>query len=445
MIGVKIYLCGLMKKEFLKTYLSSEGGVTIIDVAIFMIVLGLIAAPLLREYGIYKAEKNQAQTGVSMAILKTAIDNYYFDNNQYPCPADPLLSYGDADYGFGERNTDGTCAAANLIRVQNTYADPTYNDRDGDGNNDAILVGAIPFKDLRVHEDQSIDAWGAKFTFVMSENLTREATFANPNPGVLLEDPNGVNSIIQLEDFRNVDTDGDTIPDTIQRALAMDGDDMAHYIIISHGPDRIGAIIADNPVLPSVAGLDCTVPSVPDVSAEYAALGLGPEGNRSQIENCDFDDTIFLDDGFANSDAAGIFYFDDIVFASNDLPAQLWVPEDDIDGDVDTSFTLIGIGTDEPAFGVDVNGNLLTDGGGASAFLVCDVDGTNCFDPDELGGEGIFCDENTAMIGIADADQRCSADGFVVTGTTPRDCEAESPGSFMTGFDGSGRIMCSHD
>ena len=155
------------KKNHIKT-LKNECGFTLIDLAIATLVIGLLVAPLVTQYKNHLADKEFETVDTFFTDSKSAIDQYYFTNEKYPCPADPALGPNDANYGVADC-TNPPLAGSGIQAIVDAGVD-----NDGAGGDDIILKGAIPFKDLLMKVEDTLDPYGNKFNYAVSYNLTPE-------------------------------------------------------------------------------------------------------------------------------------------------------------------------------------------------------------------------------------------------------------------------------
>lgn len=130
---------------------KSQQGVTLIDMSIIILVLGLLSTTLIQEYVKYYKEKSYRETDAKLQIiLRDAIENYYIENGHYPCPANPSLTQGDEYYGKEIINCAVTAPSAH-----------------------SFVKGDIPFVDLGISSKDALDGWSNKFVYVVSKNLTQ--------------------------------------------------------------------------------------------------------------------------------------------------------------------------------------------------------------------------------------------------------------------------------
>ncbi|MGB4106493.1 MAG: type II secretion system protein [Alphaproteobacteria bacterium] len=185
----------------MKKLLNDQSGMTLIDVAIAMVILGLIAVPMIGQYREWKYEKEKGTTTGNYAAINKAIADYYFENNIYPCPADPTLGPGDLTYG------DSDCAAAAVP------------------GSPGVLIGAVPLATLKIPVETNLDGWSNKITYAVTTAMTDTVTWLPATLGAL--------------------TVQGRLPSATQCGGAIGTiQSNAHYALVSHGPTGTGAFTA---------------------------------------------------------------------------------------------------------------------------------------------------------------------------------------------------------
>ncbi len=378
-----------------KRLLDDQSGMTLIDLSIFLMVIGLLTAGLIQTYQVWKYAKAKSVAEDNIGGINKAISDFYYDNFVYPCPAIQNLTPNQA--GFGVADCPGTFIAAN-----NTYS------------------GSVPFVTLKIPMEMSLDGWNNRLRYVVARPLTILPVPATPA------------TTITVQRFlpRTL-----TLP-RINCPGTMDLDRTnVHFILLSHGPKGIGAFTTGG------------------TQVEACPTGGGAPRDA---ENCDGDAT-FFDSVCARGDQEGIGYYDDIFSADDSLPSRTWVYSTAANSDptdIVTTISQVGINTMTPfgaaaTAGVDVVGNVRSDGAIISDTL-CDTDDANCFSPSLIAGPAYpqnDCAQTSGGVGMrglwggtetgdsrSGARARCQ-NSFLPA--TQRDC---SP-NYAIGFSG-GKILC---
>lgn len=356
-----------------RTLTLTQTGISLLETAIGIAVIGLIIFPLFHAYS-YKHAKKVYET--NLGTLNEALEgiNQFFvsGNSAYPCPADLSLKPGDADFGKA-----GDCANLGNIRPCNN---PTWFTNGGicktNGPN-KIIIGGLPFSSLKMQEEDSFDFWGNKLIYAVTHDQTDTTTYATNNGKIKImsiDDP----VLVAAGPPANPDRDG--IPDLVPGTYDI--------FIFSTGRNGVGGFTSTGQPLAACGG---------------AASGY-------EHENCDFDDIFFALEDPNNSDVscystvAGTGYFDDATTEQEILPVGTWYQHDKnplyVNADfVLTQATKVGIGTTTPnqhegktfpAVNLKVEGDIRAEflggkGGHIRSDKLCDdtgvTSGAHCFNP----------------------------------------------------------------
>jgi len=179
-----------------------DEGFSLIEVAIGIIILGLLIGGLFQAYNIYIIQKTEDVNYKSHDRITQALALFLQEEGRFPCPADPTLIPGDADFGKGgDVNGAGQCPDA-LV------------------NAGGVSIGTVPVWDLNIPFTQISDAYDNKLTYAVTTVLADAATY---------------------DGSRGI---------TVQTAT---GDQNAQFVVISHGPDQKGT----RPRLSASVSLPC--------------------------------------------------------------------------------------------------------------------------------------------------------------------------------------------
>ena len=392
---------------------QNNRGFTLVELSIVLLITGIITAALLQLYDTHLAAKDYNNTVDNIELTQSALYEFAGLMGRYPCPADPTLAPGDAN--FGEEN----CTCGGNIICTNVGT----RDLDNDGVNEFVMIGALPaidlldiIKDVPLSFDESNDGYDMKLTYAVTQAMTDEsADVLNP-----------VNSNLGAVEI--VDENGETILAKVNKDK--DGNDVgasAHFVLISHGSNKIGGYGIGGGHESCINGL---------TQDEQDDFNNGVETNLgAEFENCDYNDGKFAKALLST----GNEYYDDIVsFGTTDMNTiwqqSLYSPGTEIYL-YNTNAGNVGIGTDNPESKLHVDGNiraqqLQSDNG------YCDLTNQNCVEPEFLGGEGDKCPNKQAAIGIKNNKLVCVP---VFTNLIDFSCP---PGQFLTGFTNLGNTTC---
>lgn len=346
---------------------SSQAGFTLVELAIVTLIFAMVTLPLLGMYADYVKREKRKETIERINNVSSQLRIYRPSTFSYPCPADRALGRNDAMFGLEN------CAAFAALAINTCSANGgicrVQGSRDTDLptnglNDDSVLIGAVPFRTIdaitinNMGIDGSMDTWGGKLTYAVSQKNTTLAPFARNSLavgndfkyGVIAAlDENGSNTAgIGLFDLDNADADNDL-------TTGRDGD--GQFAIISHGPTNFGAYSLDG------------------------ALINACDATTIDGENCDNDFT--FRSAIGNYDAAGATFYDDIALFFRDNTGDLWGFIENPQGGATSHIRKlnagrVGVNTGTAAVTtpLDVNGSVR-----AKTSLVmelCKKDGTNC-------------------------------------------------------------------
>ncbi len=248
---------------FLK--IRDQSGFTLVEIAVVMIIGGLIIGSLASSLVIYQSTQLKKETENRLEIIQEALQQYLDINQKYPCPADVNVAPDTA--GFGTEDSGGVCTLA-----------PVPGETISVGG---VRIGSIPTRALSIPDEYAADAWGNRFKYAVTEALASPGGFVAGAGAISVVDSGGLSLL-------NIPNQG-------------------HYVVVSHGPSGLGAI-----TLQGVAGAACPGAVTPPPPAP------APAGATYDAENCN-DDTRFLRT-INFSEQAGTQFFDDfLIFQGESL------------------------------------------------------------------------------------------------------------------------------
>lgn len=225
---------------------NDTGGYTVAEMAIVLSIVSVVVGMSVSA-GVTQLEATRiGSTKSSLETVREALLVYQKKQGRYPCPADPEDIPTDLTYGI---EAAGGCASGCPIGLGLTCV--------GDA-----VIGAIPFKTLKVNPETTIDGWDRKSTYAIDKDHTTASLFDDGS--LKIRDASG-------QEITQSPVLGDAV-----------------FVLISHGEDGGGAYLADSGTqVPCVAG-------------------------HIDTSNCDNADDVFIDERLNNADVAAS-YFDDIV------------------------------------------------------------------------------------------------------------------------------------
>ncbi len=336
--------------------LNCEKGLTLIDVAIALSVIGLLMVPVLIQYNLWLKVQQKSVTEGSMAQAISMIREYAKREGRYPRPASLITTEGDADYGF---EVDDLATTTPKIC-------PDLSDGYCQSPDTLLLIGALPHAAMDMDDQFALDFWKNKIFYIVTLAKTDAATF---NPDI-------AGSVQTLRFDQPTQT---LVP----------SDSNSDLLLISGGQTGRGFYASSG----IIVGGWATVGSIPNVPC------VDPSNPEAEDENCDFDDSVFImraeellnqTDGDIVSDAEGPNFFDDYTVKLVNMDGEQWNRDDDALQFITTQSQLIGIHNDTPQTKIDVRGNVLAENNLQSEDY-CYFDGSNygsvdCFPPALIGG-----------------------------------------------------------
>jgi len=153
------------------TLLSRNDGIrafSLMELAMVVLVLGLLAAAGLRYSAARLDSDNLATTNNNLDVVEQALLNYRIAYGRLPCPApitdaENTASFGtefdNSTAGIGSGNCSFTVSGSEFTDGSNTY------------------YGAVPTKTLQLPDKYAYDAWGKKILYVIDKRITAYNAF----------------------------------------------------------------------------------------------------------------------------------------------------------------------------------------------------------------------------------------------------------------------------
>ena len=350
-----------MKKRPLSSNITpSNHGFTLFELCIVIILVGTVIAVVSTAYQNYQIEKRVQSTKEIVAQLPEKLNDYRKVHGHYPRPASLSSDRNDATYGFAQTGAfPAAGACSNGYCTQNSA-------RPGMGT---VLIGAVPFRELNLPEENSYDAYGSRLVYGVTDTLTSESTFNEAAGGISVVDENG-NDLFQ--------------PNA-----------SGHFIVFSPGKDKLGAY-----------GLNGKIVTTCPTGAAAA--------------NCNFltgaSSAIFR----TASLASGGILLDDVLAFHANTEREMWRRSTDPsnpDDLIDMSNGKVFMTSRRSVGAADAAMNILYDGsndkydgslyvrGKLQGKQFCDNDGLNCFDLTKVAK--ICSNPGEYVIGIYDGEIQC--------------------------------------
>ncbi len=245
-------------------------GFTLIEVALVVIIGGLLFGVLSSTLNIYIQKSRMNITKHKLEAIDEALQTYLDFNGKLPCVASLSAATDTAAFGVeASTNCSNDAAFGADIVEANDGVRP-------------VRIGAVPVRALNLPDDFALDGWGQRITYAVTEELADAGTYDRTKGSITLVD--GLNNTIVNN---------------------------AHYVILSSGADGFGAYSTNGtPPAGEGDGDACT----------------GDAGNLD-IENCNNDATFRRT--IVNSDGT-VNHFDDYVLFRSMSTAGPSIPQNAI-------------------------------------------------------------------------------------------------------------------
>jgi len=281
--------------------MTTSGGFSLIEMAVVLAIISIIVASGL-SFSVAKREEQRYETTQKrIEFVMRAIDDFVDEKGYIPCPADPTLSPGSANFGFGGATGDPLttvtqCNSANVVEY------------DG-ASNVSVTYGSVPVYSLNIPPEYIFDGWNRRLTYVVDEDLTYVGTALTDgyltfegdievrSPGFATSPPgNEMPITYKTADQDDVDagyTDCEgsafgagagTIGDCIKNGAAV--------AIVSHGANGFGAYGGVGGAAPAAGSKYDPVGGSDDEDENADHLGTSDDILIQSIQRGDFDDIV---------------------------------------------------------------------------------------------------------------------------------------------------------
>lgn len=396
-------------------------GFSLLEMSIIVLIIGILLTPALTLFKVGTANRDLIAAEDDLNAVSEALTEWVGRNGYYPCPARLDVNPGDPGYGvpdcrdgtgpFGfAPEVPGDCFAGICrgLGGRDTPADVET------AANDLVLIGAVPYaymaeehtvggqfvdrlRDTDLPENNTIDPWGRKITYVVTESMTRRNTFNMYNGAINVVD----------ENLRTI----------VEPASSI------HFGLISHGVNGEGAYSRNGS---TGITAPCSV-------------------NEAESNNCNQVGTLV---GALRSNTQGGTYFDDVVKFVTFGATNIWSTAP---GNGNAIFNaaggMVGIATDTPTERLDVNGDMLATITHARDFClqgapnaVDDAAGhaSQCYNPTLIAGDvpDMQCPAGQVVDQVANNRVRCVTPTVAAGNST---CPA---GQFAVAVSNLGNLRC---
>lgn len=320
---------------------SRYAGFSLLELSVVLLIISLVAAMGLGLGSNALKGADRVATQEKLAAIKKALNQFAQQNGYLPCPADRTLTPGNANYGVERRQYSGTgysgpftatfsggggsgatatlgasvtggavssvmvtaggsgytsapavnlaggggsggSASATVVNNAVAYVTvPNCNTSSGIVLNSETYIGMVPVRTLGLPDNFAGDAWNDKITYAVNWNLTDgPGSYANP----VIAGPSVHYGTVGARQFA-------TRGPAAEPGSALNN--VAAYVLVSHGPDGRGAYPVDGTAAVGTCG-----------------------STAADSENCN-DDSIFIDARYFDGTQGSTFSDDYLAWDTN--------------------------------------------------------------------------------------------------------------------------------
>lgn len=169
----------MIKEKQKKTEIEWEAGFSLIAMAVFILIGGLLLTSGFKIYDVWREYKVTADTDEKIQRIQASLQQFLSENGRYPCPA-PLDASIDSD-GYG-KEVSTNCAAGAL---------PGTFRAQGRGGR-WVRTGAIPVYTLNLPAADLYDGYNRRFIYAVTEQYAIAGQTASGDSGaIFVQDGNG--------------------------------------------------------------------------------------------------------------------------------------------------------------------------------------------------------------------------------------------------------------
>lgn len=306
-----------------------QRGYNLLQMAIAMLVIGIILGTALQSYNLYLKREAVRITDDNLKLAITELQKFKQINGRYPCPASLTDNRASITYGL-PTNCDIT--APNTVPVDSGAwgsgigIQAGMRDVDPGPANDtpSVRYGALPFKVLNLDEKQAYDGYGSKYFYVLTERMANQETLDERQGAIGIYDQDGKN----------------VLGNSSGGAAGESNIDSGVFAVFSPGVDRKGGYGNTGTISnPCVAG---------DLDSQNCTFGATARYVSAR--------KVF------SKTAPTPQYYDDTVGFFSELPDNPWaISQANPDNISDASPTGVGIATNNPVTELDIRNSWSND------------------------------------------------------------------------------------
>jgi prepilin-type N-terminal cleavage/methylation domain-containing protein len=383
---------------------KTERGFSLLEFAIVTLVSGILLTAGLKAYQLYLKNERRVEIREKLDGLSASFSNFRASGaeGRLPCPADPTLGVQDPNFGIEDCSLFTSGAAMGSCTQAGGQGVCIVAGRGGQ----PVLIGSVPFKTMRNRFDTDALADDADSISISYDDAGFEMV-ADPWDFQMTYAVTGI-----LTDPATFDDQGGAI--FVQTELGVDLSDpagSAHYVVVSHGDNSLGAYSLEGNVA-------------------FACNAGATEG-----ENCDGDANFVSG---LRSEQIGANYYDDEMYYSAFSVSNIWEFSEQPGDIYSVNAGNVGVGVSDPLQKLHVADIMKVD-----EILLeewCDTGGTNCWVPyAELECPAASAGNVSVATGFVGGNIVCT-EVPIPSVISNQSCTV--PGEFLLGVRTDGSIIC---
>jgi prepilin-type N-terminal cleavage/methylation domain-containing protein len=198
---------------------NKSSGFSLIEMTIVIMIFGVLVATGVSFLTSYELQAQNKMVKDRLSALNVALQSHVERFGVLPCPSSLVALPGSKEFGQAmdceNQATSSRCAADQSYCIETGRSPKTLTNKNQ--TSARVRIGAIPARQINVPFDMTVDHWGNRIIYIVTENLAQTPK--------IFQDHDGAISV--------VDENGHSV-------ITPEGS--AAYVLISHGEDGIGAV-----------------------------------------------------------------------------------------------------------------------------------------------------------------------------------------------------------
>lgn len=126
---------------------SKNSGFSLLEMSMVLLIVSIMIGSGLLVFNKYSAQSKVSDTDEKIKQIMSAIKQYAIKYNRLPCPANPSLPYGNANFGFELKASATDCTM--------------------DSGASTISRGMVPVATLGLYPSMGVDGWERRLKYVV--------------------------------------------------------------------------------------------------------------------------------------------------------------------------------------------------------------------------------------------------------------------------------------